>query len=93
MIFIECKNWTSKIPVDEIGKFNNKMIKRKGSAKLGIFIAINGFTEKYNDEIKHLVRDGYVIAIIEGKDFVEFFDKSSSNITDFLKSKIIDSLL
>jgi len=93
LIFIECKNWDAKVPTAEIGNFANKIRKRKGSVKLGIFVAINGLTKGYEDEIKDLIRDGYIIVIIEGKDFIEFFSNPSIGIIEFIKSKIVESLM
>lgn len=93
VIFIEAKNWTSPVGKDEAVIFASKIRKRKGSVKIGIFVALSGFTKGFDDEIEDLIREGYVIVKIVGKDFQNFFENSDEKVIEFLKSQIIKSLM
>jgi CheY-like chemotaxis protein len=44
---VECKNWSSKVGPDELDRFVNKLERRHGRAKLGFFVAPNGFTDGF----------------------------------------------
>ena len=40
---VECKNWTSNVPLKEVGAFLNKVT--QGRVKLAFFVSVSGFTE------------------------------------------------
>ncbi len=39
---IECKNWSSNVPLKEVGSFVTKV--NQGRVKLGFFVSVSGFT-------------------------------------------------
>lgn len=47
LILIECKNWSSRVGPDELDRFVSKLERRYGRAKLGFFVAANGFTRGF----------------------------------------------
>lgn len=50
LILVECKNWSSKCGKNELVIFKEKIINRKGRAKIGFFVSWNGFAETFNKE-------------------------------------------
>ncbi|MCX4241238.1 response regulator [Paraliomyxa miuraensis] len=46
-ILVECKNWSSRVGPDELDRFTNKLGRRYDRAKLGLFVAANGFTQGF----------------------------------------------
>ena len=92
LIFVECKNWSSTISAKEGVWFNNKLLKRKGLAKLGIFIALNDFKQSFEKEIEFVQREGFVVAILSKEDFLDFFNEKKPSVIAFIKKKILESI-
>lgn len=46
-ILVECKNWVSPVGRSEIDAFRAKMQRRRGRCRLGVFVALGGFTEPF----------------------------------------------
>jgi len=46
-ILVECKNWVAKVGRSEIDAFRAKMQRRRQRCRLGIFVALGGFTEPF----------------------------------------------
>ena len=44
-ILVECKNWVAPVGRPEIDVFRGKMHRRRQRCRLGIFVALGGFTE------------------------------------------------
>jgi CheY-like chemotaxis protein len=48
---VECKNWSSKVGPAELDRFVLKIERRYGRAKLGFFVAVNGFTAGFKSTL------------------------------------------
>lgn len=58
----EVKNWSGKVDPKELAHLRAKMIDRSGRAKLGFFIAINGFTEGFKATLDKM-RSGDLLVV------------------------------
>ena len=65
-ILVECKNWTSKVGPDELDRFVSKLERRYGRAKLGFFVAANGFTAGFSTTLATRRRENLLIVPIDG---------------------------
>ena len=86
-IFVECKNWTSKIEAKHIRDFRQKLDDHSNICKLGFFIAVNGFTKGIKDQLIKSGKEGYILCPIEGKD-IERFLEEGSRLREFLENLI-----
>lgn len=64
-ILVECKNWTSKVGPDELDRFISKLELRYGRAKLGFFVAANGFTAGFSTNLATRRRENLLIVPID----------------------------
>lgn len=92
LIFVECKNWFDKVGKDQAEIFANRLHKRKGTTKLGIFIALNGVKESFHKEIEDIQKEGFTIALVTKEHFDDFFNKQPYTILKFLKDRILETL-
>jgi hypothetical protein len=67
-IFIECKNWNTKVGTKEARIFESKLRQSTNRANIGIFVAVNGVTKGFQAHINTLKRDGVNIVLITNKD-------------------------
>ena len=67
-MFVECKNWSRPVGVPEIRIFESKMRDRGAICKIGIFVAMGGFTQTALDRLKVPQRDLGVIFAVTGED-------------------------
>lgn len=65
---VECKNWTSTVGPDELDRFINKLERRYGRAKLGFFVAPNGFTAGFSTTLATRRRDALLVVPIDRAD-------------------------
>lgn len=65
---VECKNWTSTVGPDELDRFTNKLERRHGRAKLGFFVAPNGFTAGFSTTLATRRREELLIVPIDRAD-------------------------
>ena len=77
-IFVECKNWNSKVETEDIKKLKSNLDDHRSQARVGILMSVNGFS-KGADIVK--VRSGSqdkIICTIDGKDIEHFLDAKTS---------------
>lgn len=67
-IFVECKNWNSKVGTKEARIFESKLRQSTNKANIGIFVAVKGVTKGFQDHINSLKRDGINIVLITNED-------------------------
>lgn len=89
-LFIECKNWSSKVSSHEIEAFETKLRHHSSYAKIGFFIATNGYESGcVTEQVRS--NDGQIIVLVSGKDISDFL-KSSQETIDWLEDLISDSI-
>ncbi|MYC66866.1 MAG: restriction endonuclease [Acidobacteriia bacterium] len=63
-IFAEAKNWSSRVTQAEVSVFRVKMQGKRGSVRLGLFFATNGFTsDAYAQELRFASDDITIVLI------------------------------
>jgi hypothetical protein len=87
LLFIECKNWTMSVGAKELRDFESKMRNHTPLTRVGFFVAANGFTRGFTDELKRLSRDAFTVVPIDLEALYEFIEGGSS-ISDWLASMI-----
>jgi CheY-like chemotaxis protein len=62
---VECKNWSSKVGPAELDRFINKLERRHGRARLGFFVAPNGFTSGFRSSWLTRRRESVLVVPID----------------------------
>nr|WP_306631533.1 restriction endonuclease [Arthrobacter ulcerisalmonis] len=86
LMFVECKNWSRPVGVPEIRIFESKMRDRGAVCKIGIFVAMAGFTRTALDRLKVPQRDLGVIFAITGDDLRNLVTKKT-RVTEWLQTE------
>lgn len=74
IFLVECKNWSSKVGPDELDRFGNKLKRRYGRAKLGFFVAVNGFTKGF-DTTRAATREQDILVVpLDGSELQRLVD-------------------
>ena len=76
LILVECKNWSGKCGKNELVVFKEKIINRKGRAKIGLFVSWNGFTETFTKEDLRSSQGDILIVPVTGKNVIEAVSNS-----------------
>ncbi|MBN1762309.1 MAG: restriction endonuclease [Methanomicrobia archaeon] len=90
-IFVECKNWSSKVGSDEIKKFKGKLEDHRNLCRVGFFISINGFTKGDDIALIRAASQDKILSLIAGEDIQEFL-YSQCSLKEFLERLIKDSI-
>ncbi|MGC5328325.1 restriction endonuclease [Brevibacillus sp. SYSU BS000544] len=77
LILVECKNWSSKCGKDELILFKDKILNRRGRAKLGYFISWNGFKSTFKLADLRTSQDDILIVPIDGQELMDSIDKGN----------------
>lgn len=72
LLLVECKNWTGPVPSAAIRDFEMKLVNHGNMARIGVFVALNGFTGPVEDQMKRSSRADHHIALIRGNDIDEY---------------------
>lgn len=90
IILIECKNWSSNIPLKDIGSFHSKVLNSR--AKLGIFISMSGFTKDAKRMAENIANSisNPLIVLISGKDIKDYLFSEKLDLNIFLKNIITE---
>jgi CheY-like chemotaxis protein len=65
---VECKNWTSKVGPQELDRFVGNIERRFGRAKLGFFVAANGFTAGFKTTLAANRKGDVLVTPLDGGD-------------------------
>lgn len=71
IVLVECKNWSKKTGKNEFVVFKEKILNRKGRAKIGFFISWNGFCETFKTEDLRISQSDILIVPVEGKEIIK----------------------
>ena len=72
LFFIECKNWCGRVGAKEVRDFEAKLRNHVALARVGFFVAVNGFTAEACSELKRAGRDSYHVVLLSGDDIRAF---------------------
>jgi hypothetical protein len=73
-LFVECKNWASAVGTDEIRDFETKVRDHQPHARLGIFVAVGGFSREAKTALARASREPYQLVLITREDLQDLID-------------------
>lgn len=71
LILVECKNWSKKCGKNELVVFKEKIVNRKGRAKIGFLVSWNGFAETFTKEDLRSSHGDLLIIPVSGESLKE----------------------
>lgn len=74
LVLVECKNWSSKCGKNELVVFKQKIVNRRGRAKIGFFISWNGFAETFTREDLRTSQNDILIIPVIDKEIIQAFN-------------------
>ena len=77
----ECKNWTGKVDPKEFAHLWLKLDTKNHRAKVGFFVALNGFTKGFETFRQSLTKDDKLIVPIGRDELVEWLGSADKNAT------------
>ena len=77
---VECKHWTSKVGPAELDRFIAKLERRHGRAKLGFFVAANGFTAGFSATLAARRREQILVVPIDGRDLQRWVERDDRDV-------------
>jgi len=91
LVLAECKNWTTKkAGKNEYVAFREKLVNRRGRAKLGFFISGLGFAKTFYEEDLRNSKDDILIVPLEVHEMIEVLVKGDS-VQEFLEEKYVQA--
>lgn len=73
---VECKNWTSTVGPQELDRFIAKLERRHGRARLGFFVAANGFTAGFMTTLATHRREHVLVVPIDKRDLGRWIESA-----------------
>lgn len=73
-VLFECKNWSSRVPIDEFTHFKAKLEDRFGQTRLGFFIAMSGFTAAFEAKLLTLATQSIAVVPLVRADVQALID-------------------
>lgn len=71
LLLVECKNWSSRVDINELRVLETKMRDRHRLCSVGLFVALNGFSRPFLDRCRELQLQGLTVFPIDGADIRE----------------------
>jgi DNA-binding response OmpR family regulator len=65
-LLVECKNWQSKVGVEQLRSFLFKLQNRYDRARLGVLLSINGFTDTVERELLSVRSERALVILADG---------------------------
>lgn len=87
LIFVECKNWSSRVGSAEVRDFEVKIQNHAPLVRVGFLISTGGFTRGAVTEISRLSRADYTIALI-GPEELRGLSEGSEHVLTWLERRL-----
>ncbi|QCT01393.1 hypothetical protein E6C60_0671 [Paenibacillus algicola] len=91
LILVECKNWSSKCGKNELVVFKEKILNRRGRAKIGFLVSWNGFAGTFLKEDLRTSQNDVLIIPVTGDDIKRAV--SDNNIQETLVELWLDAVV
>lgn len=91
IILVECKNWSRPVSASVLRDFESKVRNHSNLCRIGIFVALNGFSSTDKEVLRRLGRDDVVLVLVTGDDLRELVE-GANTLEDWLESLIARSL-
>ncbi len=85
LLLIECKNWSTRVGIDELRVFESKIKDRGALCRVGIFVGLSGFTEPFLKRLRAFQAADGVIFAVDGKD-LEKMIAAKTRLSQWLRS-------
>lgn len=92
VVLVECKNWSSRVDINELRILETKMRDRNRIASLGIFVSLAGFTQQFLVRARDLQGQGLTIFPVTGDDIHEIIH-TRQTLPQWLSDKGIRRIL
>lgn len=79
-IIFECKNWSNKVDVKEVEAFTAKLMNHYNLAKVGIFLAVNGFEAGCTFHQIRLSNTDKILVLVTGEEIKKFLDSTKDTL-------------
>jgi len=76
LLFVECKNWTSRVGSAEVRDFETKVRNHHAMTRLGFFVGLNGFTSEAANSLRRVGREDYHIVLIDRADISAYLNSN-----------------
>jgi len=90
LILVECKNWSSTCGKNELVVFKEKLLNRRGRAKIGFFVSWNGFASTFAKEDLRSSQGDILLIPVSGGDVLDAL--ASDDIEDAIKGWWINAM-
>jgi hypothetical protein len=87
LIFVECKNWSSRVGSAEVRDFEVKIQNHAPLVRVGFLVSTGGFTRGAATEISRLSRADYTIALI-GPEELRGLSEGSEHVLMWLERRL-----
>lgn len=71
LVLVECKNWSSRVDINELRVLESKMRDRGSLCSVGVFVALGGFSKPFSQRVRELQVQGLTIFPLERGDIEE----------------------
>lgn len=71
LVLVECKNWSSRVDINELRVLESKMRDRGSLCSVGVFVALGGFSKPFSQRVRELQVQGLTIFPLERSDIEE----------------------
>ena len=71
LVLVECKNWTSRVDINELRVLETKMRDRGRLCNVGIFVSLSGFSKPFVQRVRELQQQGLTVFPVEQRDIEE----------------------
>lgn len=88
---VECKNWSKPVDPQEVTVFRSKLKERFGRVRLGLFIAVGGFTKNVQPVMDRMSNERELLVLIVGDQLAAWID--ASDRVAWLKHRIEEAML
>lgn len=88
LIFVECKNWSKKVDVNEARVFETKIADHGSLCKVGIFVALGGITGPFRERAAKLQSKGFTVMVITGADLDQMLTERTPLSTWLLREGV-----
>lgn len=92
LVLIECKNWNSRVGRSELDSFENKIKDRGGECRVGFFVAWNGVTEDFRQQLLRISREPYNIIVLDGEGIKDSLSMEGQGFCQYLENMYLESL-
>lgn len=78
LILVECKNWSSRVGIDELRILETKMRDRHKLCSVALFVSLNGFSRPFEERVRDLQLHGLTVFPLDGANIREIISNKQT---------------